>query len=92
MYLRLNIRGPSCHQKTVASLCPVRPENSNLDEGCSLLVGVGVAVDHCSRVPVHPLFHDHERLSLFWFECRVRLALNTLSLSRFAYLVVYSFN
>jgi hypothetical protein len=51
MFLRLNPRGPSCHQKTVAVLCLVQPENSNLDEGCSShlahpvpLRGVGVAV------------------------------------------------
>src|SRR5580658_5912339 len=85
MYLRLNIRGPSCHQKTVASLCPFRPENSYLDEGCSLSVPLrDCSLNSCLSMTMN-IF------SLSWFECRVRLALYTLSLSRFAYLVVFCY-
>jgi hypothetical protein len=56
MYLHLKRSQPSRPilppEDRCVSLCPVWPENSNLDEGCSLLVplrGAGVAVAHCFR-------------------------------------------
>jgi hypothetical protein len=79
MYPRLNPRGPSCHQTTVAVLCLVQAENS---KGLFLylvhpvpLRGIGIAVIQVF-LPVIELMSNPSPmtmnvLSLSWFEYRV---------------------